>query len=218
MKLETMFHEFGHALHGLFGDQQYASISGTSTARDFVEFPSQFNENWATHPEVLNNYALHYKTGEVIPDALLKKIKDAGTFNQGYSIIENLCSSNLDMQWHTISLDANVDDVAKFEKEALAKMKLNVDEVPPRYRSTYFAHIFSGGYAAGYYSYLWTEMLSHDAYDWFKNNGLLTRENGDKFRKEVLSRGSTMDYAEMYKTFAGRDPQAEPMLKARGLK
>ncbi|CAL2094105.1 M3 family metallopeptidase [Tenacibaculum sp. 190524A05c] len=217
-EVETMFHEFGHALHGLFGDQQYASISGTSTARDFVEFPSQVNENWATHPEVLNNYALHYKTGEVIPDTLLKKIKDAGTFNQGYSIIENLCSSNLDMQWHTISVDSNVDDVAKFEKEALAKMKLNVDEIPPRYRSTYFAHIFSGGYAAGYYSYLWTEMLSHDAYDWFKNNGLLTRANGDKFRKEVLSRGSTMDYAEMYKTFAGRDPQAEPMLKARGLK
>jgi peptidyl-dipeptidase Dcp len=217
-EVETMFHEFGHALHGLFGDQQYASISGTSTARDFVEFPSQFNENWATHPEVLNNYALHYKTGEVIPDTLLKKIKDAGTFNQGYSIIENLCSSNLDMQWHTIGVDTNVEDVAKFEKEALAKMKLNVDEIPPRYRSTYFAHIFSGGYAAGYYSYLWTEMLSHDAYDWFKNNGLLTRANGDKFRKEVLSRGSTMDYAEMYKTFAGRDPQAEPMLKARGLK
>ena len=216
-EVETMFHEFGHALHGLFGDQQYASISGTSTARDFVEFPSQFNENWATHPEVLNNYALHYKTGEVIPDALLKKIKDAGTFNQGYSIIENLCSSNLDMQWHTIGVDTSVDDVAAFEKEALAKMKLNVDEIPPRYRSTYFAHIFSGGYAAGYYSYLWTEMLSHDAYDWFKNNGLLTRENGDKFRKEVLSRGSTMDYAEMYKTFAGRDPKAEPMLKARGL-
>ncbi|WP_132793664.1 M3 family metallopeptidase [Tenacibaculum skagerrakense] len=216
-EVETMFHEFGHALHGLFGDQQYASISGTSTARDFVEFPSQFNENWATHPEVLNNYALHYKTGEVIPDALLKKIKDAGTFNQGYSIIENLCSSNLDMQWHTIGVDTSVDDVAAFEKEALAKMKLNVDEIPPRYRSTYFAHIFSGGYAAGYYSYLWTEMLSHDAYDWFKSNGLLTRENGDKFRKEVLSRGSTMDYAEMYKTFAGRDPKAEPMLKARGL-
>ncbi|WP_442265644.1 M3 family metallopeptidase [Tenacibaculum sp. ZS6-P6] len=217
-EVETMFHEFGHALHGLFGDQIYASISGTSTARDFVEFPSQFNENWATHPEVLNNYALHYKTGEVIPDTLLKKIKAAGTFNQGYSIIENLCSSNLDMQWHTIGKDVKIEDVAKFEKEALEKMNLNIDQIPPRYRSTYFAHIFSGGYASGYYSYLWTEMLSHDAYDWFKNNGLLTRENGDKFRKEVLSRGSTMDYAEMYKTFAGRDPQAEPMLKARGLK
>ena len=216
--VETMFHEFGHALHGLFGNQTYASISGTSTSRDFVEFPSQFNENWATHPEVLNNYALHYKTGEVIPETLLQKIKDAGTFNQGYSIIENLCSSNLDMQWHTISVDDSVEDVAKFEEEALAKMKLKVDEIPPRYRSTYFAHIFSGGYAAGYYSYLWTEMLSHDAYDWFKNNGLLTRENGQKFREQVLSKGNTMDYAEMYKTFAGRDPKAEPMLKARGLK
>ncbi|TCI91905.1 M3 family peptidase [Tenacibaculum sp. M341] len=217
-EVETMFHEFGHALHGLFGNQKYASISGTSTARDFVEFPSQVNENWATHPDVLNNYALHHKTGEVIPDALLKKIKEAGTFNQGYSIIENLCSSNLDMQWHTIGVDTEIKDVAKFEEEALAKMKLKIDEIPPRYRSTYFAHIFSGGYAAGYYSYLWTEMLSHDAYDWFKNNGLLTRENGDKFRKQVLSKGNTMDYAKMYREFAGRDPQATPMLKARGLK
>ncbi|WP_028889205.1 M3 family metallopeptidase [Tenacibaculum ovolyticum] len=217
-EVETMFHEFGHALHGLFGNQKYASISGTSTARDFVEFPSQFNENWSTHPEVLNNYALHYKTGEVIPAALLKKIKDAGTFNQGYSMIENLCSSSLDMKWHTVSVDENIADVAKFEEEALAKMKLKVSEVPPRYRSTYFAHIFSGGYAAGYYSYLWTEMLSHDAYDWFKNNGLLTRENGQKFREQILSKGNTMDYAKMYKTFAGRDPKAVPMLKARGLK
>ncbi|MGG8497092.1 M3 family metallopeptidase [Tenacibaculum sp. TC6] len=216
--VETTFHEFGHALHGLFGNQQYESISGTSVARDFVEFPSQFNENWATHPEVLQNYALHYKTGEVIPEALLQKIKNAGTFNQGYSIIENLCSSNLDMQWHTISADTAVEDVAKFEEEALAKMKLNVAEIPPRYRSTYFAHIFSGGYAAGYYSYLWTEMLSHDAYDWFKHNGLLTRENGQKFREQILSKGNTMDYAEMYRAFTGRDPKAEPMLKARGLK
>ncbi|CAM1363243.1 Dipeptidyl carboxypeptidase [Tenacibaculum sediminilitoris] len=215
--VETTFHEFGHALHGLFGNQQYASISGTSTARDFVEFPSQFNENWATHPEVLNNYALHYETEEVIPDELLQKIKDAGTFNQGYSIIENLCSSNLDMQWHTITADTKIEDVASFENEALKKMNLKVAQIPPRYRSTYFAHIFSGGYSAGYYSYLWTEMLSHDAYDWFKNNGLLTRENGQKFREQILSKGNTMDYAEMYKAFAGRDPQAEPMLKARGL-
>ena len=216
--VETMFHEFGHALHGLFGNQKYASISGTSTSRDFVEFPSQFNENWSTHPEILKNYAVHYKTGEVIPASLLKKIKDAGTFNQGYSMIENLCSSSLDMKWHTISADTKIDDVAKFEKDALASMKLNVDEVPPRYRSTYFAHIFSGGYSAGYYSYLWTEMLSHDAYDWFKDNGLLTRENGQKFREQVLSKGNTMDYAEMYKEFAGRNPEAAPMLKARGLK
>ncbi|QVY65760.1 M3 family metallopeptidase [Polaribacter sp. Q13] len=217
-EVETMFHEFGHALHGFFGNQKYASISGTSTARDFVEFPSQFNENWATHPEILNNYAIHYKTGKVIPAALLQKIKDAGTFNQGYSMIENLCSSSLDMKWHTISANENIEDVAKFEKEALKSMKLNIDEIPPRYRSTYFAHIFSGGYAAGYYSYLWTEMLSHDAYDWFKYNGLLTRANGQKFRDQVLSKGNTMDYAEMYKTFAGRDPEAAPMLEARGLK
>tara|TARA_R110002049_G_scaffold28036_1_gene96733 strand:+ start:7152 stop:9254 length:2103 start_codon:yes stop_codon:yes gene_type:complete len=217
-EVETMFHEFGHALHGFFGNQKYASISGTSTARDFVEFPSQFNENWSTHPEILNNYAIHYKTGEVIPAELLKKIKDAGTFNQGYSMIENLCSSSLDMKWHTISANEKIEDVAKFEATALAKMNLNVDEIPPRYRSTYFAHIFSGGYAAGYYSYLWTEMLSHDAYDWFKDNGLLTRENGQKFREQVLSKGNTMDYAEMYKTFAGRNPEATPMLKARGLK
>ncbi|WP_232455975.1 M3 family metallopeptidase [Polaribacter sp. SA4-10] len=216
--VETMFHEFGHALHGFFGNQKYASISGTSTARDFVEFPSQFNENWSTHPEILKNYALHYKTGEVIPAELLKKIKDAGTFNQGYSMIENLCSSSLDMKWHTISADEKIEDVAKFESRALKSMKLNVDEVPPRYRSTYFAHIFSGGYAAGYYSYLWTEMLSHDAYDWFRDNGLLTRKNGQKFREQVLSKGNTMDYAEMYKTFAGRNPEAAPMLKARGLK
>lgn len=216
--VETTFHEFGHALHGLFGNQQYESISGTSVARDFVEFPSQFNENWATHPEILNNYALHHETGEVIPAALLEKIKNAGTFNQGYSLIENLCSSSLDMNWHTIGTDMVVTDVAKFEKEALEKMKLQLAEIPPRYRSTYFAHVFAGGYAAGYYSYLWTEMLSHDAYDWFKNNGLLTRENGQKFREQVLSKGNTMDYAAMYKEFAGRDPKAAPMLKARGLK
>ena len=217
-EVETMFHEFGHALHGFFGNQKYASISGTSTARDFVEFPSQFNENWSTHPEILNNYAIHYKTGEVISVELLQKIKDAGTFNQGYSMIENLCSSSLDMKWHTISPKETIEDVANFEAEALKSMKLNLDEIPPRYRSTYFAHIFSGGYAAGYYSYLWTEMLSHDAYDWFKDNGLLTRENGQKFREQVLSKGNTMDYAEMYKTFAGRDPKAAPMLEARGLK
>ncbi|MCG8858690.1 M3 family metallopeptidase [Tenacibaculum finnmarkense] len=217
-EVETMFHEFGHALHGLFGNQQYASISGTSTSRDFVEFPSQFNENWSTHPAILNNYAVHYKTGKVIPAELLKKIKDAGTFNQGYSMIENLASSSLDMKWHTVSANTKIEDVAKFEEAALTQMKLKLAEIPPRYRSTYFAHIFSGGYGAGYYSYLWTEMLSHDAYAWFKDNGLLTRENGQKFREQVLSKGNTMDYAKMYQNFAGRNPEATPMLKARGLK
>ncbi len=215
----TMFHEFGHALHGFFADQQYPSLSGTSVARDFVEFPSQFNENWALYPEVLKNYAVHYKTGEQIPQELIAKIKNSGTFNQGYSITENLASSNLDMQWHIIPSTRTIEDVDGFEKEALHKTKLDVvHAVPPRYRSTYFAHIFAGGYAAGYYSYLWTEMLDHDAYNWFEENGELTRENGQRFRDMILSRGNTQDLEKMYKAWRGSDPKIGPLLKARGLK
>ncbi|MDO6492479.1 MULTISPECIES: M3 family metallopeptidase [unclassified Cellulophaga] len=218
-EVSTMFHEFGHALHGFFANQEYPSLSGTAVARDFVEFPSQFNENWALYPEILKNYALHYKTGEQIPQALIDKIKKAGTFNQGYSLTENLAASNLDMQWHTIAADANVSSANAFEKDALHKTKLDVvSAVPPRYRSTYFAHIFGSGYAAGYYSYLWTEMLHHDAYNWFENNGGLTRENGQRFRDMVLSRGNTVDLEAMYKNWRGSDPKIEPMLKARGLK
>jgi len=218
-EVETMFHEFGHALHGFFANQQYPSLSGTAVARDFVEFPSQFNENWALYPEVLKNYALHYKTGEQIPQELIDKIKNSGTFNQGYSLTENLAASNLDMQWHTISADNNITDVEAFEKEALNKTKLDVvHAVPPRYRSTYFAHIFAGGYAAGYYSYSWTEMLHHDAYNWFENNGGLTRENGERFREMVLSKGNTISLEEMYQDWRGSEPKIEPMLKARGLK
>ncbi|MAP80389.1 MAG: dipeptidyl carboxypeptidase II [Aequorivita sp.] len=218
-EVETMFHEFGHALHGFFANQQYPSLSGTAVARDFVEFPSQFNENWALYPEVLKNYALHYKTGEQIPQVLIDKIKNSGTFNQGYSLTENLAASNLDMQWHTISADNNITDVEAFEKEALNKTKLDVvHAVPPRYRSTYFAHIFAGGYAAGYYSYSWTEMLHHDAYNWFENNGGLTRENGERFREMVLSKGNTISLEEMYQDWRGSEPKIEPMLKARGLK
>lgn len=217
-EVSTMFHEFGHALHGFFANQEYPSLSGTAVARDFVEFPSQFNENWALYPEILKNYALHYKTGEQIPQALIDKIKKAGTFNQGYSLTENLAASNLDMQWHTIAADANVSSANAFEKDALYKTKLDVvSAVPPRYRSTYFAHIFGSGYAAGYYSYLWTEMLHHDAYNWFENNGGLTRENGQRFRDMVLSRGNTVDLEAMYKNWRGSDPKIEPMLKARGL-
>jgi peptidyl-dipeptidase Dcp len=216
--VETMFHEFGHALHGFFADQEYPSLSGTSVARDFVEFPSQFNENWALYPEVLKNYAIHYKTGEKIPQELIDKIKKSGTFNQGYALTEVLAAADLDMQWHTISADKKIDDVDAFEKEALHKTKLDVvHAVPPRYRSTYFAHIFSGGYAAGYYSYLWTEMLDHDAYNWFENHGGLTRENGQRFRDMVLSRGNTLELAKMYRDWRGSDPKIEPMLKARGL-
>ncbi|MCK0156765.1 M3 family metallopeptidase [Cellulophaga sp. F20128] len=217
-EVSTLFHEFGHALHGFFANQEYPSLSGTAVARDFVEFPSQFNENWALYPEILKNYALHHKTGEQIPQALLDKIKKAATFNQGYSLTENLAASNLDMQWHTIASNATIIDANKFEKEALHKTKLDVvSAVPPRYRSTYFAHIFGSGYAAGYYSYLWTEMLHHDAYNWFENNGGLTRENGQRFRDMILSRGNTVDLEQMYKDWSGSDPKIEPMLKARGL-
>ena len=218
-EVETMFHEFGHALHGFFADQQYPSLSGTAVARDFVEFPSQFNENWALYPEILKNYALHYKTGEQIPQALIDKIKNSGTFNQGYSLTENLAGSNLDMQWHTLTTDNKIEDVTAFEKEALNRTKLDVvHAVPPRYRSTYFSHIFAGGYAAGYYSYSWTEMLHHDAFNWFENNGGLTRENGQRIRDMVLSRGNTLEIEKMYKDWRGSDPKIEPMLKARGLK
>lgn len=215
----TMFHEFGHALHGFFANQTYPSLSGTSVSRDFVEFPSQFNENWALYPDVLKNYAKHYQTGEQIPQELIDKIKNSGTFNQGYSLTENLASSNLDMQWHTISTSENIGSVGAFEKAALNRTNLDkVHAVPPRYRSTYFAHIFSGGYAAGYYSYLWTEMLDHDAYNWFENNGGMTRENGQRFRDMVLSQGNTQDLEAMYKNWRGSDPQIDPLLKARGLK
>jgi len=215
----TMFHEFGHALHGFFANQKYPSLSGTNVARDFVEFPSQFNENWATHPEILKNYAKHYETGKVIPTELLVKIKAAGTFNQGYGITENLAASNLDFAWHTISSENNIEGVADFEKAMLHKFGLDkVHAVKPRYSSTYFAHVFSGGYGAGYYSYLWTEMLHHDAYQWFENNGGLTRENGQRFRDMVLSVGNTLDYDALYKDWSGRAPNIAPMIKARGLK
>ncbi len=217
-ELTTLFHEFGHALHGFFADQQYASLSGTAVARDFVELPSQFYENWALHPEILTNYAVHYQTKEVIPQTLIDKIKKASTFNEGYAFTEVLAAANLDLQWHTISGDAKIDDVTTFETEALKKTGLFLEEVPPRYRSSYFAHIFGGGYGAGYYSYQWTEMLHHDAYMWFLENGGLTRANGQRFRDMILSRGNTLDYEKMYLNFRGKQPSIEPMLKARGFK
>lgn len=217
-EVETLFHEFGHALHGFFADQMYPSLSGTAVARDFVEFPSQVNENWALYPEVLKNYARHYKTDEVIPQALIDKIKKAATFNQGYSFTEVLAAANLDLQWHTLSADTPIDDVNAFEKQALEKTKLLLSEVPPRYRSTYFAHIFGGNYGAGYYSYQWTEMLHHDAFEWFLENGGMTRANGQRLRDMILSRGNTLDYEKMYNDFRGKAPAIEPMLKARGLK
>lgn len=214
----TMFHEFGHALHGFFADQRFPSLSGTNVSRDFVEFPSQFNENWALYPAVLKNYAIHYQTGQPIPQDLIDKIKRSSTFNQGYALTENLAASNLDMAWHTISADMKIDDAIQFEREALKKTRLDVvHAVPPRYRSTYFAHIWGSGYAAGYYSYLWTEMLDHDAFQWFEENGGLTRTNGQRFRDMILSRGNTQDLDEMYRSWRGSNPKIEPLLRARGL-
>ena len=213
----TMFHEFGHGLHGIFADQQYPSLSGTSTARDFVEFPSQFNEHWASDPKVFKNYAKHYKTGELMPQALVDKIKKAATFNQGYALTELLAAADLDMQWHALSADKPLQDVDKFEKDALHKTHLDLPQVPTRYRTSYFLHIWSNGYAAGYYAYLWTEMLDDDAYAWFKEHGGLTRENGQRFRDMILSRGNTQDLATMFRNFRGSDPNIEPMLENRGL-
>ncbi|MFM7350108.1 MAG: M3 family metallopeptidase [Erythrobacter sp.] len=220
----TMFHEFGHALHGLFADQRYVSISGTATARDFVEYPSQVNEVWATDPVVLKNYAKHYKTGETIPSAMIEKIQAAGKFNQGYDFGEVVEAALLDMKWAALSPEQAAaietpEKVDAFEDKALKELGLEVGVVPPRYRSTYFNHIFSDpeGYSAGYYSYLWTQMLDQDSRKWFRDNGGLTRANGDHYRATVLSRGGTMDYFEMFKNFAGRAPDVTPMLEARGL-
>jgi peptidyl-dipeptidase Dcp len=213
----TMFHEFGHALHGMMADTEYPSLSGTATARDFVEFPSQFNEHWAMYPEIFEHYARHYKTGELMPKELSDKIKRAQNFNAGYRMTELLAAAELDMQWHTLPPGAPLQDPDVFQKEALTRTHLDRGAVPPRYRSTYFSHIWAGGYSAGYYAYLWTEMLADDAYQWFEENGGLTRANGDRLRLMVLSRGNTEDLADMYAAWRGRAPKVDAMLKYRGL-
>jgi len=214
----TMFHEFGHALHGMLSNVKYPTLAGTNVPRDFVEFPSQFNEHWAMEPTVFANYAKHYKTGAPMPAALVDKIKKSHTFNQGFDTTEYLAAALLDMTWHSIPADAPKQDVDKFEKEALKKYNIDVPTVPPRYRTPYFAHIWGGGYSAGYYAYLWSEVLDDDAYYWFKEHGGMTRENGQRFREMVLSRGSTQDMAALYRAFRGRDPSVEPLLEERGLK
>ena len=213
----TMFHEFGHALHGLFANQTYPSVSGTNTARDFVEFPSQFNEHWALDPKVLPHYAVNYKTGEVIPQSLIDKIKRASTFNVGYSFGETLTAAELDMSWHSLTAADGKQDVDAFENKALAATGLDTKDVPPRYRTSYFRHIWANGYSAGYYAYIWTKMLDENAYDWFENHGGLTRENGQRFREMILSKGHTEDYAPMFRAFAGADPSPAPLLKSLGL-
>jgi len=217
-EVETMFHEFGHALHGFFASQHYPSLSGTSVARDFVEFPSQFNEHWALYPDVLKNYALNYKDGSKIPEKLITKIKNASTFNQGYSLTEVLAASNLDMLWHTISTDTKITDVNKFENEALNSVHLLLKEVPTRYRSTYFAHIFSGGYSAGYYSYLWSAVLDADAFQAFKETGNVFDPATAKKYRHMLSQGGTKKGMDLYKEFRGRAPKIEALIKKRGLR
>ncbi|HTB53549.1 MAG TPA: peptidyl-dipeptidase Dcp [Ferruginibacter sp.] len=213
----TMFHEFGHGLHGIFATQEYPSLSGTNVARDYVEFPSQFNENWALYPTILKHYAIHYKTGEPIPQDLVDKIKKASSFNEGYELTELLAAASLDMQWHTITDTGSVKDADAFEKMALHTTGLDLPQVPPRYRSTYFLHIWGNDYAAGYYAYLWTKMLAQDAFAWFDENGGLTRANGQRFRDMILSRGNTEDYNVMFKNFRGHAPDIKPMEKDLGL-
>jgi len=214
----TMFHEFGHALHGMFSNVKYPSIAGTSTSRDFVEFPSQFNEHWALDPKVFANYAKNYKTGEPMPQALVDKILKARTFNQGYATTEYLSAALLDLAWHTQPADAKLQDVAPFEAAALKKFKVDLAQVPPRYRTTYFDHIWGGGYSAGYYAYFWAEVLDHDSFEWFKEHGGLKPENGQVFRDKILSRGNSVELADLYREFRGKDPSVEPLLVNRGLK
>jgi peptidyl-dipeptidase Dcp len=213
----TMFHEFGHALHGMFSNAEYPGLAGTSTARDFVEFPSQFNEHWATYPSIFAHYARHYKTGALMPEDLVAKIKKSATFNRGYAMTELLAAAELDMQWHFLAPDAPMQNPDNFEKQALEKTHLNVSYVPPRYRSSYFEHIWGNDYSAGYYAYLWTQMLADDGYQWFTEHGGLTRANGDRFRQMVLSRGNTEELSKMYKDWRGTDPNTKAMLKNRGL-
>ena len=213
----TMFHEFGHALHGLFADQTYPMVSGTNVARDFVEFPSQFNEHWALHPDILKHYAVNHKTGATIPQSLVDKIKASEHWGQGYALGELLAASQLDMQWHTLPHGTPKQDVDKFETQALKNTGTDFANVPTRYRSSYFLHIWANGYASAYYAYQWTVMLDTDAYAWFNAHGGLTRANGQRFRDLILSRGHTMDYGPMFRAFYGKDPDIGPMLVHRGL-
>lgn len=214
----TLFHEFGHTLHGLFAIQRYPGLSGTNTPRDFVEFPSQINEHWASHEQVFMNYACHYQSGEAMPQALRDKIVKASQFNRGYDMTELLAAALLDLHWHSLNADGVPKDVAKFEKAALQAENLFLPQVPPRYRSSYFQHIWGHGYAAGYYAYIWTQMLADDGFEWFNEQGGLTRKNGEIFRNKILSRGNSEDLKLLYADWRGREPNIEPMLINRGLK
>ncbi|MEY4293491.1 MAG: hypothetical protein RIR29_141 [Actinomycetota bacterium] len=213
----TLFHEFGHAIHGMLSNVKYPRFSGTSTPRDFVEFPSQVNEMWMLWPEVVENFAKHYQTGEALPQEWIDNLKRAETFNQGHATVSYLSAAVLDLAWHRLTPDQIPTNVEEFEAKAIADYGLDFDLVPTRYRSTYFSHIFAGGYSAGYYGYIWSEVLDADTVDWFKNNGGLTRANGDHFRNELLSRGGTQDALQLFRNFRGKDASIEPLLKRRGL-
>lgn len=213
----TVFHEFGHSIHGIFANQKYVSISGTATPRDFVEFPSQINEQWALEPTVLKNYAIHFQTKQPIPQALVDKIKKSKTFNEGYAMTELVSAATLDMAWHTITDFKSLLPADQFEKAALKKYGLDMKEVPPRYHSPYFLHIWSNGYSAGYYAYLWSEMLDFDAYKWFEDHGGMTRANGDRFRKYILTVGNSVDLNTAFKDFTGHNPDIKWLIKGRGL-
>ena len=216
-EITTLFHEFGHTLHGILSDVKYPRFSGTSVERDFVEFPSQVNEMWLTWPEVLDNYAKHYETGEKIPQEWVDNLKASAAFNEGHATTAYLAAAILDLAWHSLDANATVADVEEFEAEAIEAYGLNYSPVPTRYRSTYFSHIFAGGYSAGYYGYIWSEVLDADTVDWFKENGGLTRANGDHFRNTLLSRGGSINSMQMFRNFRGRDATIEPLLKRRGL-
>ncbi len=213
-EVTTLFHEFGHALHGLLSNTTYYTLSGTNVARDFVELPSQIMENWATEPEVLKTYAKHYKTGEIIPDEMIKKLEESGNFNQGFAAVEYLAASYLDIAWHILPENGDF-DVIKFENEQLVSRKL-IPEIISRYKTTYFAHIFSGGYATGYYSYIWAEVLDADAFNAFKETSLFDQKTAQSFRKNILEKGGTEDQMELYKRFRGAEPKTEPLLKRKG--
>ncbi|KUJ50229.1 M3 family metallopeptidase [Chryseobacterium sp. JAH] len=212
----TIFHEFGHSIHGMFASQKYPSLSGTNVPRDFVEFPSQINEHWALDPVVLKNYAIHYETKQPIPQALVDKIKNAATFNQGYMTTELVSAAALDMDWHSVTNEGQLLPVLDFEKQSLNNHGFNLSTVPPRYHTPYFAHIWGGGYSAGYYAYLWSETLDSDAWEWISKNGGLTRENGDRFRKHILSVGNSVDLNQAFRDFTGHDPDIKPLLRNRG--
>lgn len=214
----TMFHEFGHALHTIFSNQRFPSQNGFSTPTDWIEFPSQFNEHWALDPAVLASYARHYETGQAMPSELATKLlQRAKTFNQGYKLTEYLAAALLDMEWHILPADTSKQATDAFEVGALTKHRINLPEVPPRYRTTYFSHIWGSGYAANYYAYLWSEVLADDAFAWFEENGGLTRQNGQRFRDMLLAPGFTADPGDLYRTFRGRDPSVEPLLREKGM-